>query len=93
MATPRNNRGRFTKRATRKPRAQTRKASSEHKMRIGTRAQVMHGTAHHTSGGLVQGDLMKHNGRIVSRKAHEAGKKAMSRLRKSGKMAPPFTGK
>ena len=42
---------------------------------IGSRAQVMHGTADHTSGGLKKGDL-KYNksGRIVSRKksAHMA---------------------
>ena len=36
---------------------------------IGSRAQVMHGTADHTAGGLKKGDL-KYNksGRIVSRK-------------------------
>jgi hypothetical protein len=53
----------------------------------------MHGTADHTAGGLKKGDLMMHKGRIVSRKAHAAGLKAIQRLRKSGKMAPPFTGK
>ena len=36
---------------------------------IGSRAQVMHGTADHTSGGLKKGDLkMNKWGRIVSRK-------------------------
>lgn len=37
--------------------------------KVGSRAQVMHGTAHHTSGGLTKTDL-KYNksGRIVSRK-------------------------
>jgi hypothetical protein len=41
-----------------------------HKTRkIGTRAQVMHGTADHTAGGLKKGDLkMNKWGRIVSRK-------------------------
>ena len=36
---------------------------------VGSRAQVMHGNADHTSGGLKKGDL-KYNksGRIVSRK-------------------------
>ena len=36
---------------------------------VGSRAEVMHGTAKHTSGGLTKADLMynKHN-RIVSRK-------------------------
>lgn len=93
MAPPRNSSGRFTKRAARKPRAQTRKASSGHSITIGSKRQVFNGSAAHTSGGLTQGDLMMHKGRIVSRKAHAAGKKAMNRLRKSGKMAPPFTGK
>ena len=36
---------------------------------IGSRAQVMHGTAHHTTGGLTKADLkMNKWGRIVSRK-------------------------
>lgn len=37
--------------------------------KIGSRAQVMHGTAQHTTGGLTKKDL-KYNkaGRIVSRK-------------------------
>lgn len=52
---------------------------------VGTRAEVMHGTAHHTSGGLTRKDL-KYNkhGRIVSRKASAAGKKALKRLEKAG---------
>jgi hypothetical protein len=36
---------------------------------VGSRAQVMHGTADHTTGGLKKGDLkMNKWGRIVSRK-------------------------
>ena len=54
---------------------------------VGSRIQVMHGTCHHTSGGLTKGDLMMHKGRIVSRKAHAAGKKAIQRLRKAGYIA------
>lgn len=52
---------------------------------VGTRAEVMHGTAHHTSGGLTKKDL-KYNkrGRIVSRRASEAGKKALRRLTRAG---------
>jgi hypothetical protein len=51
---------------------------------IGSRAQVMHGTAHHTSGGLTKGDL-KYNkyGRIVSRKKSQKAKKE-KRLEKAG---------
>jgi len=43
---------------------------------IGSRASVMHGTAHHTSGGLTKTDL-KYNkwGRIVSRKKSMKAKK------------------
>ena len=52
---------------------------------VGTKAQVYHGTAKHTSGGLVKKDLMKtKKGRIVSRKKHAAGKKALKRLVKAG---------
>lgn len=52
---------------------------------VGTRAEVMHGTANHTSGGLTRKDL-KYNkhGRIVSRRASEAGKKALRRLVRAG---------
>ncbi len=39
------------------------------KMTVGTKAQVYHGTAKHTSGGLTKKDLMKtKKGRIVSKK-------------------------
>lgn len=50
----------------------------------GTRAQVMHGTADHTSGGLTKRDL-KYNkwGRIVSRKKSTMAKKTR-RLEKAG---------
>ena len=52
---------------------------------VGTKAQVYHGTAKHTSGGLTRKDLMKtKKGRIVSRKKHAAGKKALKRLVKAG---------
>jgi hypothetical protein len=51
---------------------------------IGTRAQVWHGTAKKTSGGLTKGDLMMNkSGRIVSRSKHFSAKKEM-RLLKHG---------
>jgi hypothetical protein len=51
---------------------------------IGTRAQVWHGTAHHTSGGLTKAHLMKNkHGRIVSRKKHASAKRE-KRLVKAG---------
>ena len=52
--------------------------------RVGSRAQVMHGTAHHTSGGLTKNDLkMNKWGRIVS-KAKSAKAKKENRLAKMG---------
>lgn len=55
-----------------------------HMKRIGSRAQVMHGTAHHTSGGLTKGDLkMNKWGRIVS-KAKSSKAKKENRLAKMG---------
>lgn len=59
---------------------------------VGTKAQVWHGTAKHTSGGLTRKDLMKtKKGRIVSRKKHAAGKRALTRLRKAGFVAKKGT--
>ena len=59
---------------------------------VGTKAQVWHGSAKHTSGGLTKSDLMKtKKGRIVSRKKHAAGKKALARLRKAGYKAKKGT--
>lgn len=52
---------------------------------IGSRAQVWHGTATHTSGGLTKDDLMKNkHGRIVSKRRHAAGQTAIKHLEKSG---------
>ena len=61
------------------------------KVTIGSKAQVFHGTAHHTSGGLTKKDLMKHKGRIVSRKKHAAGRKALANLKKAGYVAKKGT--
>ena len=58
---------------------------------VGSKAQVFHGTAKHTSGGLVKKDLMKHHGRIISRKKHAAGKKAIKHLRALGFIAKKGT--
>lgn len=59
---------------------------------IGSRAEVFHQTAHHTRSGLKKSDFMKtKNGRIVSRKKHEAGKKAIKHLRKLGYIAKKGT--
>ena len=51
---------------------------------FGSRAQVFHGTAKKTTGGLTKKDLMKNkHGRIVSKKKHTMEKK-MKRLEKAG---------
>jgi hypothetical protein len=51
----------------------------------GTRAQVWHGTAKKTSGGLTKKNLMMNkHGRIVSRRKHAVGKKSIKRLEKLG---------
>ena len=50
----------------------------------GSRAQVWHGTAYKTAGGLNKGDLMMNkHGRIVSKKKHATAKKD-KRLEKAG---------
>jgi hypothetical protein len=51
---------------------------------IGSRAQVMHGTAYKTTGELTKNDLLQNkNGRIVSKKKHNLEKK-VKRLIKAG---------
>ena len=59
---------------------------------VGSKASVYHGKAKHTSGGLTRKDLMKtKNGRIVSRKKHALGKKALKNLVKAGYKAKKGT--
>jgi hypothetical protein len=58
--------------------------SKSYEVLIGTRAQVWHGTAYKTSGGLTKNDLLQNkNGRIVSKAKHSTAKKE-NRLVKSG---------
>jgi len=60
--------------------AGTRKVST-----VGSKAQVWHGTAKHTPGGLTRKDLMKtKKGRIVSRRKHAIGLRRIKTLRKQG---------
>lgn len=55
---------------------------------VGSRAEVWHAVAKHTSGGLTRADLMKNkHGRIVSIKKHNAGKKSIKRLKNLGFVA------
>ena len=58
----------------------------KYKLRIGSRAQVMHGTAKMTGGGLKKKDL-KYNkhGKIVSKKVSSMARKE-KRLQKAGYM-------
>jgi len=58
---------------------------SEHAMTVGSKAQVFHGTAKKTSGGLEKSDLVKNkHGRIVSRGLQAAGRKALKYLTRKG---------
>ena len=55
-----------------------------YKLLVGSRAQVYHGTAYKTPGGLVEADILKNKrGRYVSRKKHNTAKKE-KRLLKHG---------
>lgn len=80
-----------TRRNSRKNRRNTRRNNAMEggaKKAVGTKAEVFHGTARHTSGGLTKKDLVKtKRGRIVSRRKQAAGKKAIQRLRKLGYIA------
>lgn len=52
---------------------------------VGSKAQVYHGTAKHTSGGLTKSDLVRNkHGRIVSRRKQAAGRKALKYLTRKG---------
>jgi hypothetical protein len=70
----------------------TRRQAGGAMMTTGSKAQVYHGTAKHTAGGLTRKDLMKTKaGRIVSRKKHAAGLKAIKKLKKLGFVAKKGT--
>ena len=58
----------------------------------GSRAEVWHGTAKKTSGGLTKDALMKNSktGRIVSKKMHARGKKLYAAMKAKGVLAEPF---
>lgn len=51
----------------------------------GSKAQVWHGTAKKTSGGLTKNNLMKNkHGRIISKRKHALGKKSIKNLVRLG---------
>ena len=59
---------------------------------VGSKAQVFHGTAKHTSGGLTKSDLVQNkHGRIVSRRKMLAGRKALKYLTRKGYKAKKGT--
>ena len=85
--------GRRTRKASRKNRKDSRKNRKEGENMmggarmpaVGSKAQVFHGTARHTSGGLTKKDLVQNkHGRIVSRRKMALGKKALKHLVKAG---------
>ena len=47
-------------------------------MTVGSRAEVFHGNADATSGGLTKKDLQMKDGRIISKAASKAAKKSLS---------------
>jgi hypothetical protein len=51
--------------------------------KVGTRAQVWHGTSERTSGGLTKKDLVMKKGRIRSRRASQSAKRN-NNLKKAG---------
>lgn len=86
----RNMRGRFL--SKRKAVRMTLKKRASKAVTVGTKAQVFHGTAKHTSGGLTRSDLMKtKKGRIVSKRKHAAGRVAIRRLKAAGYSAKKGT--
>ena len=88
-----------TRRANRKNRKNSRRANRKNNMMggaktkaVGSKAEVFHGSAKHTSGGLTRKDLVKNkHGRIVSRRKQAAGRKALANLRKAGYIAKKGT--
>ena len=51
-------------------------AGKKFEVLVGSRAQVWHGTAHKTTGGLLKSHLMKNkHGRIVSKRKHKTAKR------------------
>ena len=59
---------------------------------IGSYAEVWHGTAHHTTGGLTKTKLkMNKRGRIVSKAKSAQGHKSLKHLRNAGYIAKKGT--
>ena len=102
--TPRRTPKRRTPKGRRTPRSASRSASRSGSRSgtpkrvpaVGSRQQVMHGHAHHTSGGLTKNDLTYNKwGAIVSKKKQQQAKKRWPCIKDTFKAnkAKPFTGK
>ena len=64
----------------------------ENKMKtVGSYAELWHNNALRSAGGLKKKDLMMRKGRIMSKKKHAAGKKAIKHLQKLGYKAKKGT--
>ena len=64
---------------------------AHHEKNVGSRAEVFHGTAAQTSGGLMKKDLKKNKyGRIVSKKASKSAKKNFAKNLPKSVRAKPF---
>jgi hypothetical protein len=48
-------------------------------MTVGSRAEVFHGNADKTAGGLAKKDLMMKDGRIISKSASKSAKKSLKK--------------
>jgi hypothetical protein len=64
----------MVKRHDRKPDGKYHIGNQKYDILEGSRAQVWHGTAHQTPGGLKKSDIKMANGRLVSRKKSELAK-------------------
>lgn len=80
----------MVKRHDKKPDGKYHIGNQKYNMLEGSRAQVWHGTAHQTSGGLKKVDLKMHRGRIVSRKKSEL---ARTQKHLKGHLQPKGSGK
>ena len=59
---------------------------------VGSRAQVWHGTAEQTKGGLCRKDLIQNkHGRIVSKAMQKRGRELYKQSKQRGTLAPLFT--
>ena len=74
----------MVKRVDKSPDGKYHVKGKKYEMLYGSRAQVWHGTAYKTAGGLTKDKIMMNkHGRVVSRKKHNTAKKE-KRLEKAG---------